>query len=49
MPRRNSKATQTDFEKMSGTKIKALLESLQWEWKQRMGGRSEAPAPLARW
>jgi len=49
LPRRNSKATQTDFEKMSGAKIKALEESLHFEWRQRMGQWSERPAPMTRW
>lgn len=39
---------------MSGAKIKALLESLQWEWKQKTQPWSSeplapCPAPRNRW
>lgn len=49
MPRRNRNAEGRDFESMSGSKIKALLEQLQWEWKERHGGESQRPADRERW
>ena len=36
MPRRNHKAKTKGFESMSGQKIRALLESLQYEWRMRV-------------
>lgn len=49
MPRKNSKATQSDFEQMSPSKIRALLESLQYEWRERTGKHSPRPADRERW
>jgi hypothetical protein len=49
LPRRNSKATQRDFEAMSPSKIKALMESLAYEWRERMGKYSPRPADRERW
>ena len=48
MPRRNSNAGSKDgFESMSGAKIKALLESLRWDWKRRTE-QSAGPEPADR-
>ncbi len=50
MPRRNINAGGRDLEAMSGSKIKALLEQLQYEWRERVGKYTDrAPAPRERW
>lgn len=49
MPRRNRNAETSGFEQMSPSKIKALLESLQYEWRERMGKQGQRPAPAERW
>jgi len=50
LPRRNRNAdSPSGFEAMSGSKIKALTESLAYEWRLRTGREAPSPAPRERW